>query len=39
MLNFIYGATTLFLVATTVQLADEALPNDLMYWIDLYMPF
>lgn len=39
MLNYIYGATTMFLITIMVGIVDANVPNDLMYWIDLYSPF
>jgi hypothetical protein len=39
MLNYIYGAVTIFMLITTVNMVDTHVSNDLMYWVDLYMPF
>lgn len=39
MLNFVYGSALTVTVMAMVNIIDSNVPNDLMYWIDLYMPF
>ncbi len=39
MLNFIYGSVATVTVFTMVNIIDSNVPNDLMYWIDTYLPF
>lgn len=38
-LNYIYGALTAASLSIGVSIADAMVPNDLWYWIDLYLPF
>ena len=39
MTDYIYGAATVFVVTTMVGIIDANVPNDLWYWVDLYLPF
>ncbi len=39
MLEYMYGAATTATVVAMVKIIDNNVPNDLMYWIDLYLPF
>ena len=39
MLDYVYGAATTLTVVSMAKIIDSNVPNDLMYWIDLHMPF
>lgn len=39
MLNYIYGAVTTISLITMVEMIDSNVPNNLWYWLDLYLPF
>lgn len=39
MVNYIYGAATMFLFSTAVEVIDDNVHNSLWYHINLYLPF
>lgn len=39
MANWIYGAATMFVFSTAVEVIDDNVPNSLWYWVNLYLPF
>jgi hypothetical protein len=39
MSDYIYGAATMFLLSVTVSIIDKNIPNNLWYYVDLYIPF
>ena len=39
MLNFFSGSAVTATVIAMVNIIDSNVPNDLMYWVTLYLPF
>ena len=39
MMNYIYGFVTMGIMVVTVDIIDGNVPNNLWYYIDLYLPF
>lgn len=39
MVNYVYGAATMFLFSTAIGVVDQNVPNSLWYYINLYLPF
>ncbi|GJL85113.1 MAG: hypothetical protein DHS20C02_08880 [Micavibrio sp.] len=39
MSNYIYGMATFAVIGAMVSIIDANVPNNLWYWVDLYVPF
>lgn len=39
MTNYLYGLGTMGLIGAMVNVIDQNVPNNLWYWLDLYLPF
>lgn len=39
MINYVYGAVTMVMLTTMVQMIDSHIPNSVWYYVDLALPF
>ncbi len=39
MSNYLYGLATMVMIGVMVNVIDDSVPNNLWYYIDLYLPF